>query len=96
MVVVKWQEKGFKERKRYEKEEILDFHPRKARQAGDQGDWDSILSDLLHCGFVGLRCFLVVLGFFGFFVCWFLVFWFCLFGWLVDWFLGVLLVFFLL
>lgn len=68
MVVVKWQEKGLKERKGYEKEEILDFYSRKARQAGtgDQGDWDRILSDLLQCEFAGLRCFLVGL-FFGFF-----------------------------
>lgn len=68
MVVVKWQEKGLKERKGYEKEEILDFYSRKARQAGtgDQGDWDRILSDLLQCEFAGLRCFLVGL-FFGVF-----------------------------
>lgn len=90
MVVVKWQEKGLKERKGYEKEEILDFHPRKARQASivDQGDWDSILPDLLQCVFVGLRCFLVVWGFLGgffvcFWVCLFLVWGFCLF---VFWF----------
>lgn len=58
MVVLKWQ-KGLKERKDYEKEEILDFYPRTARQAGidDQGDWDRILPDLLQCEFVGLRWF---------------------------------------
>lgn len=58
MVVLKRQ-KELKERKDYEKEEILDFYPRKARQAGidDQGDWDRILPDLLQCEFLGLRWF---------------------------------------